>query len=712
MTALPRLLIALLILLTCCADSHAKVGAKIDFGWDGTFRVSRWTPVFITLFDDQASPARNVVLEILAPHDNSFAMRIRQHFAISTEPTVHTVYLPLTYSLSETILIVKDAKSGRKLFESTFENKPVNGQVQGGYVNPAQGTDDYVIGMSGRNQIFGVLQGEWRWTDKEQPAQNNAGYQFRPMIRAGFLDERRLPDSIQGYDGLDVLALNGVDLAGMRTGQQQAIAQWVRGGGRLLMWPAPGPIPPDSPIAQLLPCTIRDATVTPLTLADTRVIGLVTRQEKVGGRELAPLPHARTKPILNDKAVACYGRAGLGEVAVLSIDAGQLVFEQTDKVKDFWRPILRELIQPPMQPKQNLGGGWNVHSEDQRRLVAMEAVVDQLGDVPGVGKFDFSYIAIVMIAMMLIVGPIDWFVLKKLGRQPWTWVTTAGWVVLITTGALYLGYAVRSGDLYYRTVRLVDQADGQVVGAMYVVGIYSPKTQRYFLEGQRNEWWEPANIDAPMPWRQQNAVKEIGLVQDGEGNRLSSDPAFGGMFINVWSLRFMEGEVADPADEAPLLKADLKRVSDGSGSDRIVGTITNLSAVPLRNVSVRTNAGVVKPSEQEIKPGQSCAVDGPTHLADTLKPPENVQYNYYYYGQHYNSPYAGGEEHLSLLKATCDLAAKRSERIERLLAERKNLACVYATCETPAPVVKLSHGNKRPAVEKHWQIVRALVELK
>src|SRR5687767_3247592 len=239
MTALPRLLIALLILLTCCADSHARVGAKIDLGWDGTYRISRWTPVFITLFDDQASPARNVVLEILAPHDNSFAMRIRQQFAISTEPTVHTVYLPLSYALNDTILIVKDARTGRKLFESTFENRPVNGQVQGGYVNPAQGTDDVVIGVSGRNQIFGLLQGEWRWTDKEQPVQNNSGYQIRPSIRTGFLEERRLPDSIQGYDSLDVLTLNGADLAGMAIERQQAIAQWVRGGGKLLMWPAP-----------------------------------------------------------------------------------------------------------------------------------------------------------------------------------------------------------------------------------------------------------------------------------------------------------------------------------------------------------------------------------------------------------------------------------------------------------------------------------------
>ena len=727
MTVMPRTFFALLILLTCCADvAFARVRGKIEVGWDGTYRVSRWTPVFITLADDEAKPARNVVIEILAPHDNSFAMRVLQQFAITQEPTTHAIYLPLTYALNETVLVVKDGNSGRKLYESDFYNNPVNRQGQGGSpVIAAQGRDDVVIGVSGRNQVLGSIQGSnWRWTDAEQSPQQNQSYVPQPALHAGFLDERRLPDTMQGYDGLDVLVLNGADLANMRLERQQAIAQWVRGGGRLLMWPAAGPVPPDSPIAQLLPCKIGDADVVNLTLADTRVVGLVARQEKIGGRKLEPLPHARTKRILNDKASACYGRAGLGEVGVLSIDAGQLIFEQSEKPKDFWRPILRELVQPPSQKTTNNNYGyWNLSSEEQRRLVAMEAVVDQLGDVPGVGKFDFSYIAFVMIAMMVIVGPVDWFVLRKLGRQPWTWVTTAGWIVLITTGALYIGYIFRSGDLYYRTVRLVDQADDQVVGAMDVVGIYSPKTQQYSLEGPRNEWWEPANIEAVMPWRSQRAVKEIALVQDAVGNRLHSDL---GMTINVWSLQFMEGELNDPASEPPVLKADLRRIDEGNNNVRIVGTITNLSGVPLRNISIRTSAGVAalrmttgastRPSEQAdtIAPNETVTIDTPVQLADTLKPPESVHYQYYnYYGQQYQNPYAeGNDATLGLLKATCDLAAKRSERIERLLAGRKDLACVYATQETPTPAVKLKHGNDRPPLEKHWQIVRALVELK
>src|SRR3712207_8616828 len=47
--------------------------------------------------------------------------------------------------------------------------------------------------------------------------------------------------------------------------------------------------------------------------------------------------------------------------------------------------------------------------------------------------------------------------LKKLGRQPWTWVTTGGWVALINLGAIYAGHVFKSGELHYRTVELVDQ---------------------------------------------------------------------------------------------------------------------------------------------------------------------------------------------------------------------------------------------------------------
>jgi hypothetical protein len=55
-----------------------------------------------------------------------------------------------------------------------------------------------------------------------------------------------------------------------------------------------------------------------------------------------------------------------------------------------------------------------------------------------------------------------------------------------------------------------------------------------------------------------------------------------------------------------------------------------------------------------------------------------------------------------------DLSMRRTDRIEQWVTERADLACVYAECEGPVPVITLETGQP---IEKHWKVVRALVPL-
>ncbi len=50
--------------------------------------------------------------------------------------------------------------------------------------------------------------------------------------------------------------------------------------------------------------------------------------------------------------------------------------------------------------------------------------------------------------------------IKRLGKQPWTWVTTSGFVVLVTVGAIYVGHIFKSGDLHFRTTSIIDESHG------------------------------------------------------------------------------------------------------------------------------------------------------------------------------------------------------------------------------------------------------------
>src|SRR5204863_5911007 len=98
---LSRILLLAAVLLP--ADAFAKVHVQIDVGWIGAYRAGRWAPVYITMAeDDQAIPARNVVVQIVAPHDKTFGLRIFTGATIRNDPSTNLVYLPLTNQLDET----------------------------------------------------------------------------------------------------------------------------------------------------------------------------------------------------------------------------------------------------------------------------------------------------------------------------------------------------------------------------------------------------------------------------------------------------------------------------------------------------------------------------------------------------------------------------------------------------------------------------------
>ncbi|MGE5610060.1 MAG: hypothetical protein ACM359_12465, partial [Bacillota bacterium] len=351
-------------LLCCCPAAWGKVSLRVEFGWEWKYQAGRWAPVFVTIADSNAQPARNVRLEIFAPQDDLFAMRVFQQFAIHPEPTTYIVYVPLTYQIPDTVAIVRDAETGRKLAEESFE-QAIN-PAGGGTVSWYTGYEELILmGVSGRRSGLGILQGPIQWKE-ELPSPTPGEYRTTPRIQVGYLEAERLPDAVVGYDALDVLVLNGPDLVNMRAEQQAAIVGWVRGGGRLLMWMGEGAVPADNAIVKMLPCRVGTTTGVELSLAETKELGVAARVKRVAGRELEAGPGAKSVPILRDKVVACYRREGLGNVGMLSVDASQFVFEGRDAAVKFWRPILKELLRRPEEGNASHTGYFNVDYRRQR----------------------------------------------------------------------------------------------------------------------------------------------------------------------------------------------------------------------------------------------------------------------------------------------------------------------------------------------------------
>src|SRR4051812_26718801 len=164
-------LLAWLLALLSTTAAMGKTSLKIDIGWNGGYRAGHWAPVYLTIPDDMAIPARNVIIQIVAPHDKTFALKIYTSATIRQETTTILLYVALTLQLDETAAVIIDATNGKKLAEMPFENNQnPNGPYGRAYRSYGNGGGEILLGVSGAAQHgMGVLKGQFKWLDESQP---------------------------------------------------------------------------------------------------------------------------------------------------------------------------------------------------------------------------------------------------------------------------------------------------------------------------------------------------------------------------------------------------------------------------------------------------------------------------------------------------------------------------------------------------------------
>ena len=663
--------LALTALFISAAPANAKVQLQVDVGWEGFFRPGRWTPLYITATD---SAPRQVLIEVYCPTDRRYALTVLQGVAIGPSPVTVPVYVPLSYSVDETSIKIRDANTSRTLESFILGDHPA-------FVNRGTGPQpvadqNLFVGISGNSSAFGIIKGQ---------------FNQQPNISAGYLPPPRLPAVAKGYDALDVLVLDQPDLNRLANDQQNAIVEWVRGGGVLVMWPGVAPIPASGPIMDILPARLGAPKTYELPKDKVTAVGLPPRFAKLTGRAVeAVTDDAKPVILFGSDALQAHRRwVGLGQVLLIPADLSTLTFNTGTQSVDFWRRALKDIIAVPPADQTAQPYYYGYGNDDPRRSAAITSAMNWIADVPGAGSFGFSWVALVLIAMMLIVGPVDWFVLKWMGRQPWTWITTTGWIGLVTLCAIYLGHIFKSGELHFRTVTMIDEAAGSRIAAIDLAGLYSPRTRAYDFDFDPQTWWRAASDSNYFGGG--GLRIDIACHQDYRGNRPLP------MLINVWNMRFLEG--TDSAQAPAMLSAKLT-----AGEKEIQGTVTNESDVPVKIVALRTKRGVFRVNEQ-LPPGGSLNVSGKLTLRDNAfassRPSQQDAWRYY--------NQQSGATTQPVASSIVELSAIRSDRIEQVLNDRSDAACIYAEFSSPTPRVKL---NDDTAKRDQLGFIRALVSLK
>jgi hypothetical protein len=417
-----------------------------------------------------------------------------------------------------------------------------------------------------------------------------------------------LPDKWFGYEGVDVVILptggpwaNSMaqSLANDQL-KRQALAQWVEMGGHLVVTVSMNHSfvgnPQSFPLEPILPARI-DAAGTTKVDALALVADLV--QQKAGNRprarsgavrpfggEVARLqrrhPSQAVVTETNPTApVIVLGSRGLGRITVVAFDTDQGPFAIWENRRDFWPALLDFKYVDPNQSNTNQmwmrGGGrfgWDGGSNDLAAQLCTH--LEQFGEVKVI---PFAWVALFIFVYILIVGPLDYIVLKKVvKRLEWTWITFPVVVLAVSVGAFFLAQYLKGNELRINKVDVVemDTHTNQAYGTTWFT-VFSPRLQHYTL-GIEPVGFDKASEGTVVSWMGRPGYHPRGMGRssgpglftrnyefENDGQQLKGVP------IQVWSMKTFTGRWQAPLDPGKtLITHDLK-------ADRMLveGTLTS-----------------------------------------------------------------------------------------------------------------------------------------
>ena len=573
-------LLAMTAVVPAAWAQQTKLNVDVTVGWGGCYRPREWTPVDILIHHKLTRPLGGV-MRVTAQQDSMTDMTIEREIVLT--PGV-SVPVPLVarfaYGADELYARFID-ENGRVPWKRDISLMGLADQgSRSTSIHPA----DTLIGLVGRS-AFGL---------REFPKAHRSSYggeSGNVYVRSKL--PRLLPKDWTGYASLDLLILYDPDWDDISVHQARAIAKWVHNGGRLLILLGTHPLPADRELAKLVPFEIGPAETVqlPSTLlrdwgcrsGQVRLTGKVVRRALGGFGKGA---HTVTDAGERSETVFAWDLVGFGAVGVVPFNPTDVGGMQGRNVGPFWHDVVGPLLARsgievrPRGVEENYNRYYD-HELDSSGQAANQ-IIGHLLSIPELRPLSIWWVIGLLTLLAVLIGPVDYLVLKRLGRLPLTWVTSSVCILIFSVGAYYGVQVVRSGAMQVRAVSVIDAVEGAPCAwSTTYLGIFAPASDDYRVEAPDGEalrddqWWSAVSPDLQQYYYRDRgaATRHVYCVQQDVGNLPRSLP------INIWSMQCLMAE--SPVQQVPL-SATVRR--DGK---QMTVEITNHAAHAILRGSVR-----------------------------------------------------------------------------------------------------------------------------
>jgi len=595
------------VLLAADPASGAKdepFSVDCSFGWGGFYRPMEWTALEISIATTLKEPFGGAI-EVATPQDEQNTLHVGHRFVVTADlPVRLPLATKIAYSASTCSLRLTDDK-GRPRWRTDVDLWDSSSSVRAA---TAVGQGDLLIGLIGK-RTFGIL-----GLAKEAvcvPAERRDYPQGKVYV--GGKVPNMVPWDWTGFAALDLLILYDPDWDQLRPDQVKAISDWISGGGKALV--ILGSF--QAPASLLKGLGVEVSPLQQLELSTDLLARLQLESGQAASVLCSPLglrdPGAAYRCEVTDANAPIFAvlPAGFGRVGVLGLDPEGLGQSQAGRAGPFWVELIRAVLEDPLAlPPAGVSAGpvplpgygrWDMaqdlyqirtirlapaHQEasdpqqqagtfaTSRSQVAATQILGYLQDISQMRPLSIWPVLGLLVLLALLIGPVDYLVLKRLDRQPWTWATSGFWIVAFTVGAYYGAQALRGGSLQLRTVSVLDGMAG-TKGSVDEVrtgwtttygGLFAPRSDQYAFEDvPANQWWSGIAPVGDQVYQNPQPLggRDIYCLQQDGGNLPQPLP------VSIWTMQYTLTEQA--VSDLPL------RAHIRCEGDRVRIEVTNRS---------------------------------------------------------------------------------------------------------------------------------------
>ncbi len=448
---------------------------------------------------------------------------------------------------------------------------------------------------------------------------------YRP-VSARLDDVAHLPTHWCGYEGVDAVMLSTSQpeiFRGLTTDDPriEALDQWVRMGGRLVLC---GGARSDEVLANAGPLH---------RFVPGRFEGVETLRRAgaiesfCGSRAAVPQADGGKAPLRTARLADVQGKveasdSGLPLVVRTARGFGQVIFLAVDLDRSpmsNWsdRPLMvAKLLDMPIGGGEADEGAAMMHFGYSDLSGQLRSALDNF---VGVQLAPFWLVAGLIIAYLVLIGPVDYFVLRRFaGRMRWTWLTFPLVALLACAGAYVVAVRLKGNEVKITQADVVDvdAASGQVRGTTWL-NVFSPRIDAFNLSirPQLPDGAVAADARSWMAW--------FGLPGSALGgmNPQTASPA-------VWTEPYDFSSALDRMLDVPLLTWSTKSFTarwtastnafpqvDLTEEDQLLtGAVTNTLGFPLEQCLLAHGSFVYQLGT--LAPGESAAIGSMTKRSE------------------------------------------------------------------------------------------------